>query len=170
MATKKLKRPAHVWLLYKAVINGRKLIAYVTAYKRGRRGYRIFDGSKLIEEVGGIYDDGQGSGSYKMPNLKLREMARVLIIDSPLAAYAQSITCQHEMFGFYSVKSSVLKLANGTIGWQLEVIQQGLGDESPMTTVTCGEETCGDSPEGWTRIARAAGLAWRDEAIKRVMY
>jgi hypothetical protein len=72
------------------------------------------------------------------------------------------------MFGSRSGTTRVIALENGLIGWELEVSHTHAGDERPTITVQRGEETCGRSAEGLTRIARVAAMKWRELALELI--
>jgi hypothetical protein len=174
-AKKKEKcRPLHVWPLYTITINERKLRALVTDYASPKgsyhlQGYRIFDGSKLVEEEPGRHVFiGQGSGSYHYAFKRLAELASEAARNIDQRAHEQVCTARHEMFGNRSVRSSVFKLENGNVGWALAT-KICWGDDDQPANIVCGPETCGDSPEGWTRLARLAAQEWREKVRQEIM-
>ena len=133
----------------------------------GLYGYRIFNRGK---EKGGIDNGSQGSASYKVPYLVLRQLTRYALADETNEkALEQSCEYHNTIFGWWAVRSRVFVLEDGQIGFEVITTPPHADNVKAEPVVTRGSATCQNLRENWTRIAIAASKAWR-EAVEQSLH
>ena len=126
---------------------------------------RVYNGSVLVGEFGPYECDGFHVRSMYRGVNRAIEIARQILRDEiDETAREQSCQIDHENYDDHrSIKSRVFKEGDLVV-WESE----SRAGAEPV--VKRGAEICGESPEAWKRIARAAAAGWREAALGQLRH